>query len=100
MPDIRPERVPETAGGRAQWPIACTSRRETGGKDFPVDTLDELPGICARIGAELREQYLVGYSPTNTALDGKYRPVSVVVRAPGGSATTVRHRTGYYAPLN
>jgi VWFA-related protein len=92
-----PKRPPEE---RNRPSLLADLAGETGGKDFSVDALDDLPGICARIGAELREQYLLGYSPTNTALDGKYRRVSVVVRAPGGSATTVRHRTRYYAPAN
>jgi VWFA-related protein len=92
-----PKRPPEERNGPS---LLADLAGETGGKDFRVDALDDLPGICAGIGGELREQYLLGYSPTNTALDGKYRRVSVAVRAPGGSATTVRHRTGYYAPRN
>jgi VWFA-related protein len=92
-----PKRPPEDRNGPS---LLAHLASETGGRDFPVDALDELPGICARIAAELREQYLLGYSPANTALDGKYRRVNVVVRAPRGSAATVRHRTGYYAAAN
>jgi Ca-activated chloride channel family protein len=90
-----PKRPPEERDGPS---LLADLARDTGGKDFSVAALDDLPGICARIGAELREQYLLGYSPANTAVDGKYRHVRVVVRAPGGSQTAVRHRAGYYAP--
>src|SRR5262249_11518457 len=71
---------------------------ETGGRHFSVNALDDLPGVCARIGAELREQYFLGYSPTNAALDGKYRRVRVFVHATGGSPVTCRHAPGSYAP--
>jgi len=92
-----PKRPPEERNGPA---LLAGLAGETGGRHFSADALDDLPGICARIGAELREQYLLGYSPTNAAMDGKYRRVIVVVRAPGVSAATVRHRAGYYAPAN
>jgi hypothetical protein len=72
---------------------------ETGGRHFSVDALDDLSGSSAGIGAELREQYMRGYSPTNSALEGKYRRVRVVVPA-HGSAVTVNHRAGYYGPAN
>lgn len=72
---------------------------ETGGKHFPVERLDELPGICDRIGNELRNQYLLGYTPANEARDGRYRRVKVVlapeVRPVGLKAY---YRQGYYAP--
>jgi VWFA-related protein len=72
---------------------------QTGGRHFPVQDLDELPDICARIGAEFRNQYVLGYSPANAGRDGKYRQVRVLVAAPAkGPAFRVHHRPGYYAP--
>jgi VWFA-related protein len=91
-----PKRAPEERNGPT---LLAELAGETGGRHFSVDALDDLPGICSRIGAELREQYLLGYSPTNTALDGGYRRVRVVV-PPHGSAVTVSHRPGYYGPAN
>lgn len=71
---------------------------ETGGRHFPVQNLDELPGVCARIGTELRNQYLLGYSPVNTTEDGKYRPVTVLVKAPENMPPLrAHHRQGYFA---
>ena len=73
---------------------------ETGGKQFPVENLNDLPGICAHIGNELRDLYLLGYSPANSAQDGKYRHVEVVLAAPANvPPLRVRHRVGYYSPV-
>ncbi len=73
---------------------------ETGGKNFPVDHLDDLPKVCDRIGNELRNQYLLGYMPANAARDGRYRQVKVVL-ANTGSRPQLKpfYRQGYYAPL-
>lgn len=71
---------------------------ETGGRHFPVESLDELPGLCARIGTELRNQYLIGYAPTNGADDGRYRHVKVsVIPQPKMPPLRTHHRQGYYA---
>src|SRR6266446_4363382 len=71
---------------------------ETGGLHFPVENLNDLPAVCARIGAALRNQYLLGYSPANPARDGKYRRVKVVVEVPQNAPRlTIYHRQGYYA---
>ena len=40
---------------------------ETGGRHFPVGNLNELPDIAAKIGIELRNQYVLGYAPSNAA---------------------------------
>jgi Ca-activated chloride channel homolog len=37
----------------------------TGGRSFTVENLNELPDIAAKIGAELRNQYVVGYHPSH-----------------------------------
>ena len=50
---------------------------QTGGRHFPIENLNELPDIAAKIGIELRNQYVLGYTPRNIERDGKYRRVRV-----------------------
>ncbi len=38
---------------------------QTGGRHFAVENINELPDVAAKIGIELRNQYLIGYSPKN-----------------------------------
>ena len=45
----------------------------TGGRAFGVENLDDLPDIAAKIGAELRKQYVLGYQPSNRARDARCR---------------------------
>lgn len=71
---------------------------ETGGRHFPVTSLDDLPAVCARIGEALRNQYLLGYTPSNAERDGKYRSVKVLVDTPD-PAVRIHNRLGYHAPL-
>jgi Ca-activated chloride channel family protein len=73
----------------------------TGGRNFPVERLDDLPGIGEQISRELRQEYVLEYYSTNAARDGKYRRVKVNVLPPGindASAARVYFRPGYYAP--
>ena len=71
----------------------------TGGRHFPVENLNELPDVAAKIGIELRNQYVLGYSPTNTTKDGKYRRVQVKLKQPRGlPPLKAFYRLGYYAP--
>jgi len=71
----------------------------TGGRHFPVENLNELPDVAAKIGIELRNQYVLGYTPTNTTKDGKYRRVQVKLKQPRGlPPLKAFFRTGYYAP--
>jgi Ca-activated chloride channel family protein len=51
--------------------------QQTGGKDFDVGNLAELPDIAAKIGLELRSEYVLGYVPENMVKDSKYRQVQV-----------------------
>jgi Ca-activated chloride channel family protein len=74
---------------------------ETGGRNFTVDKLDDLQGVCAQISRELRTQYLLGYSPANATRDGKYRRVKVSLVATGNMPPLKPYyRLGYTAPLN
>jgi len=71
----------------------------TGGRHFPVENVNELPDIAAKIGIELRNQYVLGYTPTNQARDGRYRRVQVKLKQPRGlPPLKAFFRLGYYAP--
>jgi VWFA-related protein len=71
----------------------------TGGRYYLFSNASELPGITAKIGAALRNQYLVGYTPANNARDGKYRKIVVKLIQPRGlPALHALWRRGYYAP--
>jgi hypothetical protein len=69
---------------------------ETGGSLYRADTLFYLPDAFARIAAELRTQYSVGYYPSQqTARDGKYHKIRVKISR---RDVSVRARPGYRAP--
>jgi VWFA-related protein len=67
----------------------------SGGLSYYPKTLGEVESITPQIAHEIRNQYILAYSPTNTALDGSFRAIKVTVKAPGNP--TVRVRNGYYA---
>jgi len=73
--------------------------RQTGGRHFAVENLGELPDVAAKIGAELRNQYILGYSPASKERDGKYRKVTVKLNLPKNvPPMRAFFRQGYYAP--
>ena len=72
---------------------------QTGGRHFAIGNLAELPDVAAKIGLELRNEYILGYRPTNEDRDGKYRKVEVkLVNTKGLPRLRSRSRRGYYAP--
>jgi VWFA-related protein len=72
---------------------------QTGGRHFPVENLNELPDVAAKIGIELHNQYMIGYAPKNRERDGKYRHVQVKLVQPRGfPQLRAFWRLGYYAP--
>jgi VWFA-related protein len=72
---------------------------DTGGRDFPLTSLDNLPKVGVEIARELRNQYILGYSPAAIIADGKFHRVSLKVEA-ADKDTELRafYRRGYYAP--
>jgi Ca-activated chloride channel homolog len=96
----------EPAAGRGRTPeemmgpgLLSEMAEQTGGRAFPVENIAELPDIAAKIGVELRNQYVLYYSPKNAARDGKYRHVTVKLIQPRGlPALKAFYRLGYYAP--
>ena len=89
-------RTPEESAGPA---LLAAIAEQTGGRQYEVDNLNELPDVAAKIGVELRNQYVLGYSPQNLDRDGKYRHVVVKVIPPRGLPLLRPFwRLGYYAP--
>jgi len=73
---------------------------ETGGRLYRVDDVAEMGDIAEKISTELRNQYVIGYTPKDLNRDGKWRKVKVKLNPPPGlPQLTVHARTGYYAPL-
>ncbi|MFN2479910.1 MAG: VWA domain-containing protein [Pyrinomonadaceae bacterium] len=69
----------------------------TGGRAFFPTSFAELPAVAREIARDLRTQYVVGYTPTNRARDGRFRSVRVTVSG-GDGARTAATRPGYFAP--
>ncbi len=71
----------------------------TGGRMFTADNPNQLAATAEKIGTELRNQYVLGYRPSNSVHDGKWRKIKVKLQPPKGSPPlTVYAKTGYYAP--
>jgi VWFA-related protein len=66
--------------------------RTTGGRLVPADNPAFLPRAFKQIADELRTQYSLGYYPTNSARDGKYRKIRVRTTRKG---VALRTRPGY-----
>jgi len=89
-------RTPEELNG----PSLLTEVTElTGGRAFTIENVNELPDIAAKISAELRNQYVLGYRPSNKSHDARWRKIKVKLRAPKGlPPLSIYAKTGYYAP--
>jgi VWFA-related protein len=68
---------------------------ETGGRVIQAKNAKDTSEAFQQIANELRTQYLLGYTPSNSKLDGTFRKIEVKVRT--GDAK-VDARRGYYAP--
>jgi len=66
----------------------------TGGRAWFPNDVAEIEKITPEIAHEIRNQYVIGYTPENTAGGGGFRSIRVDVNVPN---VTVRTRSGYYA---
>lgn len=71
----------------------------TGGRTFEAIDVRDARRAFAAVAAEIGTLYSLGYYPTNTARDGRFRTIRVAVRGAGAGAQ-VRARPGYTAPRN
>jgi Ca-activated chloride channel family protein len=81
--------------GKLRPPLFAELSTLTGGRSYHARDLKGLDETLAAIAAQLREQYLLGYSPSRVPVPGanEWRSISVQVNKPGVS---VRARDGYY----
>ena len=71
----------------------------TGGRTFTINSPNELADVATKIGIELRNQYVLGYRPSDPGKDGKWRKIKVRLNPPKGLPPLhVYAKTGYYAP--
>jgi len=71
----------------------------TGGRVFVVENMNQLPDIVSKIGMELRNQYVLGYRPSNRAHDARWRKIKIKLRIPKGlPPLSIYSKIGYYAP--
>jgi Ca-activated chloride channel homolog len=88
-------RTPEELAGPA---LLEEIAQQTGGRLYEVDDLVRLPDIASKIGAALRNEYLLGYTPAEGKHDGKYHRVRVKLEPPQGLPPLhATFRSGYYA---
>lgn len=67
----------------------------TGGLLFLPKEVSEVEPIAHEVAHDIRNQYSIWYAPVNDKLDGTYRSIKVLVKAPGNPVA--RTRAGYYA---
>jgi len=67
----------------------------SGGLAYYPEEVTEVEQLALQVAHEIRNQYIIAYSPTNQNLDGSFRQVKVTVK--GRNRPVVRTRTGYYA---
>ena len=67
--------------------------RASGGASYYPDSVNGVDAVADQVANDIRNQYVIAYSPSVQNLDGTYRQIKVTA----GSRYTVRTRTGYYA---
>src|SRR5690349_7085929 len=79
---------------RAQRALKALAEATGGEAFFPKDVAD-VDKIAHQVARDIRNQYTIEYSPSNTAMDGTFRKIEIKVNTPGNYK--VRARSGYYA---
>jgi Ca-activated chloride channel homolog len=83
-----------SAARRARRAITAICEASGGAAFFPKDA-SEVNDLALQVAHEIRNQYIIAYTPSNAVLDGTYRTIRVKVEGPG--SPVARTRTGYYA---
>jgi VWFA-related protein len=82
---------------RARRALEIIAQR-TGGLAFFPKTLDEVDEISRQVAHDIRNQYTIGYRPTNPRASGGFRAIRVEAKGKGHKLV-VRTKSGYYAGM-
>ncbi len=74
-----------------------TIAQRTGGLAFFPSTLDQVDEISRQVAHDIRNQYTIGYKPTNPRASGGFRQIRVDAKVKGRGKLIVRTKSGYYA---
>ena len=69
----------------------------TGGQAFFPSAMKDIEVAYDKVVAQIRAQYVLGYSSTNAAQDGRWRKVDIRVTRPDLKDARVQSRKGYFA---
>jgi VWFA-related protein len=85
----------DRASARQAQKALDTITEATGGAPYYPKALAEVDQIALQVAHEVRNQFTIGYSPSQQALDGSFRQIRVAVDGP--NRPVARTRTGYWA---
>jgi len=81
---------------RARRALEIVAQR-TGGLAFFPKTLDEVDEISRQVAHDIRNQYTIGYQPSNPRSSGGFRTIRVEAKSRAHGKMEVRTKSGYYA---
>jgi Ca-activated chloride channel family protein len=81
---------------RARRALEIIAQR-TGGLAFFPGTLDQVDELSRQVAHDIRNQYTIGYKPTNPRASGGFRTIRVEAKGKGHGKLAVRTKSGYYA---
>ena len=70
----------------------------TGGQAFFPSTMKDIDASYDKVVAQIRAQYSLAYTSTNTKQDGAWRKVEIRVTRPDLKGSKILARRGYFAP--
>ena len=79
---------------KAKRAMEALAQASGGTAIFPAE-IDDVEKVALSLANEIRNQYVITYTPVNQQLDGSFRTIKVVANGPG--RPLVRTRSGYYA---
>jgi Ca-activated chloride channel homolog len=92
------DQTPRTPEERLGPAMLSEITEVTGGRTFVLNNVNELPDVAAKIGTELRNQYVLAYAPLKKPKDGKWHKIRVKLLPPKGlPPLNIHAKQGYYA---